>query len=269
MKLTVLMDNHTHINEYYLGEPAACYYLEDGDRRILFDVGYSDAFLQNAAKMGIDLGTVDTIAFSHGHDDHTRGLQYLKDKIDLQSVKVVAHPLCFQPKQAEGNDVGAPYNTAEMAKMCELSLTKEPMKLSDHITFLGEIPRLNDFEKPKLKSQINIDGNWEDDALIDDTALVYDSADGLWIITGCSHSGICNITEYAKQIFKTERIAGIIGGFHLFEVNEQVIKTIDYFEANKVAQLYPSHCVSFKAKAKIHERHPIHEVGVGLTMQWD
>jgi 7,8-dihydropterin-6-yl-methyl-4-(beta-D-ribofuranosyl)aminobenzene 5'-phosphate synthase len=262
------MDNNTHINEYYLGEPAACYYLEDGEHRMLFDLGYSDAFIHNAEKMGIDLQGVDTIAFSHGHDDHTRGLQYLKDKIDLAQIKVVAHPLCFQPKAFEGADVGAPYDTLAMTEMCELTLTKAPVKLSDHITFLGEIPRLNDFEKPRMHSQIQIEGAWEPDALIDDTALVYESTEGLWIITGCSHSGICNIVTYAKQVCNTDRIAGIIGGFHLFEVNEQLLKTIEFFENNKVAQLYPSHCVSFKAKAEIHAHHPIHEVGVGLTMTW-
>ena len=43
MKLTVLMDNHTYIDQYYLGEPAVCYLIEDGDHVILLDTGYSDA----------------------------------------------------------------------------------------------------------------------------------------------------------------------------------------------------------------------------------
>ena len=55
MKLTVLMDNNTYIDQYYLGEPAVSYYLEEGDVRLLFDAGYSDAFLRNAQAMGISL----------------------------------------------------------------------------------------------------------------------------------------------------------------------------------------------------------------------
>ena len=39
VKLTVLMDNNTYIDRYYLGEPAVSYYLEDGDVRLLFDAG--------------------------------------------------------------------------------------------------------------------------------------------------------------------------------------------------------------------------------------
>ena len=40
MRLKVLVDNNTFIDEYYLGEPAVSYYIEDEDTKILFDTGY-------------------------------------------------------------------------------------------------------------------------------------------------------------------------------------------------------------------------------------
>jgi 7,8-dihydropterin-6-yl-methyl-4-(beta-D-ribofuranosyl)aminobenzene 5'-phosphate synthase len=55
MKLTVLIDNNTYIDEYYIGEPALSYYIEDENERLLFDAGYSDAFIRNAQAMNIDL----------------------------------------------------------------------------------------------------------------------------------------------------------------------------------------------------------------------
>ena len=55
MKLTVLIDNNTYIDEYYIGEPALSYYIEDENERLLFDTGYSDAFIRNAQAMNIDL----------------------------------------------------------------------------------------------------------------------------------------------------------------------------------------------------------------------
>ena len=70
MKLKVLTDNNTYIDEYYLGEPALSYYLEEDGRKILFDTGYSDVFMINAKKMGIDLGAIDYLVLSHGHNDH-------------------------------------------------------------------------------------------------------------------------------------------------------------------------------------------------------
>lgn len=50
MKLKVLEDNNTFIDMYYLGEPAISYYIEDGENKILFDVGYSNTFIENAKR---------------------------------------------------------------------------------------------------------------------------------------------------------------------------------------------------------------------------
>ena len=57
MKLKVLEDNNTLIDMYYLGEPAVSYYIEDGNDKILFDVGYSDAFMKNAENMAYGSNT--------------------------------------------------------------------------------------------------------------------------------------------------------------------------------------------------------------------
>ena len=85
MKLKVLADNNTFIDMYYLGEPAVSYYIEDGNDRILFDVGYSDVFMKNAKKMNINLNKINKLVISHGHDDHTGGLKYFfKDKQNNQ-----------------------------------------------------------------------------------------------------------------------------------------------------------------------------------------
>ena len=76
MKLKVLVDNNTYIDQYYCGEPAVSYYIEDEDIRLLLDVGYSDLFLRNSNELGVDLENLSAIVISHGHDDHTRGLKY-------------------------------------------------------------------------------------------------------------------------------------------------------------------------------------------------
>lgn len=47
------------------------------------------------------------------------------------------------------------------------------------------------------------------------TAIVYKSEKGVFIIIGCSHSGICNIIEYVKKICKDNRIYGVIGGLQI------------------------------------------------------
>jgi 7,8-dihydropterin-6-yl-methyl-4-(beta-D-ribofuranosyl)aminobenzene 5'-phosphate synthase len=74
--------------------------------------------------------------------------------------------------------------------------------------------------------------------------------------------------EYAKRVCNDNTVLGIIGGFHLFEVNEQVHKTIEYLMQNNIKELYPCHCTSFAVKAEIHKSLPIKEVGVGLEIKW-
>ena len=89
MKLRVLVDNNTYIDRYYLGEPAVSYYIECDGIRPLFDAGYSDVFLKNAEALGIDLGLVTHMVFSHGHNDHTRGLKFMKERLELSGMEVI------------------------------------------------------------------------------------------------------------------------------------------------------------------------------------
>ncbi|OQY42179.1 MAG: MBL fold metallo-hydrolase [Fusobacteriia bacterium 4572_74] len=268
MKLKVLVDNNTYIDQYYCGEPAVSYYIEDEDTSLLLDVGYSDLFLKNSTALGIDLEKISTIVISHGHDDHTRGLKYYFEKKHKKDISIVAHPDAFNEKKFEGLKICSPILQDELEKKCNLIFSKDPMKVSKNITFLGEIPQMNDFETRKAIGTQTVDGNLEDDYLMDDTALVYKNEKGIYIITGCSHSGICNIIEYAKKVCKDERVLGVIGGFHLFEVDEQVNKTIDYLKENNLKELYPCHCTSFAVRAEINKVLPLKEVGVGLEINW-
>ena len=64
MKLTILVDNNTYIDQYYHGEPAAAFYIETEGQKILFDTGYSDILLGNAEKMGIALEEISLIVLS-------------------------------------------------------------------------------------------------------------------------------------------------------------------------------------------------------------
>lgn len=268
MKLKVLVDNNTYIDQYVYGEPAVSYYLEDEREKILLDVGYSDVLLHNAVTFGLDLGSLSTIVISHGHNDHTRGFTALMEQQDLSAVKVVAHPSAFHPKEVEGQSIGSPFSVEEMRTQCDLILTDKPMKISPHLFFLGEIPQYHDFEHRTSIGERRIGGSLSADFVEDDTAIAYHNKDGIFVISGCAHSGICNIIEHAKTVCNDDRILGVLGGFHLFEVTPQVEKTIAYFEKNRIKLLYPCHCVSFAVKAAIHQRLPIGEVGVGLTLEW-
>lgn len=266
MKLTVLIDNNTYIDEYYIGEPALSYYIEDENERLLFDTGYSDAFIRNAQAMNIDLSAISTLILSHGHNDHTGGIKYLMNQYPDCNCKIVAHPDVFKKRIYNELHIGSPLAEKDVKKVMNLHLTKQPVKVSKNIAFLGEIPMMNDFERRHAIGVIEESERYED-YVMDDSAIVHQGKEGLFIITGCSHSGICNIIEYAKEVCNEQKIVGVIGGFHLFKLSERLTRTIDYFQKNGIEELYPCHCVSFKAKAEIHKSIPVHEVGVGLKIE--
>ncbi len=314
MKLRVLVDNYTYIDEYYFGEPGVSYYIEDGEARVLFDTGYTDAVLKNAELMGIDLDGLTHIVLSHGHDDHTRGLRYMlgcgkwedpgfsKAPLHLKKAKLLGHPGVFEPKFDGAEYIGIPKEVTrlldlklrkgmtsadlpnELQKLdekIEVTLSEGVYHITDRLTYLGQIPRVNDFENKEPVGErakctcgnrycsCDADGveEKEDDFLFDDSALVYHGRDGIFVITGCSHAGICNIVEYAKKVTGENHVAGVIGGFHLFDLDERLEKTVEYLKGAKIDMLYPCHCVSLAAKAKMYAAMPTGEVGVGMSLE--
>ena len=265
MKLTVLTDNTTRIDAYYLGEPGVSYFIKCDGKHILFDTGYSDVYLRNAEALHIDLHQLDAIVISHGHNDHTGGLEYLPG--DIRGISLIAHPDAFAPKAYDGMSIGSVLQEEELRNRFQMVLSAEPVELSEHLVFLGQIPRRNDFEGRDPIGLRLLDKVLEPDYLPDDTALVYRGINGLTIITGCSHAGICNITEYAKEICGDSRIDGIIGGFHLLEMNSQVAKTVDYLQKQKPRLLCPCHCTCFHARSAIQNAVPVTEVCVGDKLE--
>ncbi|MDL1957657.1 MAG: MBL fold metallo-hydrolase [Candidatus Desulfofervidus auxilii] len=273
MRLTVLVDNNTLIDQYYLGEPAVSYWIEADNYKVLFDVGYSDVFIKNAKALGIDLKQADFLVLSHGHLDHTWGLEHfisLVGKIS-KGIKLVAHPLTFERKFYKGfGEIGTRKRKEEIAKYFDLSLSKEPIWLTENLCFLGEIPRLNDFEGKMPIGTIIKDGKELPDYVIDDSALVYKSKKGLVIISGCSHSGICNIINYAKKICQETKILDIIGGLHLFDAGEEVLnKTIKYFKSCNIKIIHPCHCTGLRAKIELGKHFQVEEVGSGLILEYE
>lgn len=265
MKLVVLCDNNTYIDNYLLGEPALSIYIEsDSNTKTLFDLGYSNVYKLNAKKLGIDISNVDNVVFSHGHDDHTRGLKYF----DGQAKRVFYCEGCFEEKMSSGVNISAPFSLKKMEEKFNLCRVNKPSKLSKNLYVLGQIPRRFEFENEDNGLMHKEGDRWVRDDVLEDTALVYLGKEGLTIITGCSHSGICNICEQAKSVFG-KNVYRIIGGLHLMRLSGKVDETIKYLK-NNVKEIYACHCTSLDVKAKmIASGLNLIEVGSGLILNID
>ncbi|HUU75333.1 MAG TPA: MBL fold metallo-hydrolase [Methanoregulaceae archaeon] len=280
MKITILVDNTTLTDHYFYGEPGLSFHIEEGGRKILFDLGYSDVFLKNALKMNIDLLDLDNIVLSHGHIDHTGGLftlmqAYLEARLEgipHKNPVLVAHPFCFYPKPAgKVPDTGSFIRENTAGRYFPLKLSREPVWLTEKLVFLGEIERTQDFEPAEKNKNRRIiaPGGEQPDDLLDDSALVYRSDEGLVIITGCAHTGICNTIEYARKVCGDERILEIVGGLHLLLPEAEVIeKTCRYLMDVHPAAIHPCHCTDLHSKIALSRVAPIHEAGVGLTLEY-
>ncbi|MBN1251616.1 MAG: MBL fold metallo-hydrolase [Bacteroidales bacterium] len=253
LKITVLNDNapkNKFASEHGLS------YIVEADKKILFDFGPSNIFIKNAKLLNINFDDIDTLVLSHGHWDHGNGLKYLKNK------KLITHPDSFQKKHRKKDNsyLGLPFSKKIAEKKFELILSKGPFQISKEITFLGEIPRLNNFE---AKSTDFILDNGEDDFVMDDSAISVLTEKGLVVVAGCSHSGICNIIEYAKKLSGIENVYGVIGGFHLKHNDNQTKKTILYFKQNNIQKIFPSHCTALPALSQFYNAFKIEQIHSG------
>jgi len=227
-------------------EHGLAFFIETAHKKILFDTGASGLFLKNAAILGINPREADMIVLSHGHWDHGNGLEH------MEGLSLVCHPGCFDRRYRKSGKsyLGLSLSEEELRKRYDVQTFREPHKLCDHTWFLGEIPRWNSFEAKKTKYILE---GGEEDFIMDDSGLATVTDQGLVVISGCAHSGICNMVEYAMSVSGVSKVAAVVGGFHLRAVNNQTRRTITYLKNLGVKQVLPSHCTFDPALSEFHE----------------
>jgi 7,8-dihydropterin-6-yl-methyl-4-(beta-D-ribofuranosyl)aminobenzene 5'-phosphate synthase len=256
--------------------------------RILWDAGLTrTALLENIKRIKIDPATIDKIALSHGHEDHTAAVADVLRAMDLKPksrkwepgatpeeirqwvagrrVPVIAHPAAFRERwgiPTDGTKYGPvlPPPRAEWEALgAEVILPEGPYELGPGCWTTGSVPRLS-FETSGVSST---EAYREGDAFIrdyidEDQAIVVNVKDkGLVILSGCAHSGIVNTVNYARAISGVDEVWAILGGFHLAEAkDEEIRQTIDEIKRCQPRLIVPSHCTGFKAMCQFAVQMP-------------
>ena len=256
LKIVALTENTA--SGKFLAEHGLSYYIEY-DTNILFDTGHSDVFLQNAKKLKLDLDKVKTIVLSHGHWDHGDGLRFIENK------KLICHPDVFQKRyrKNDAENIGLELSFKELKSKFDILYTRIPYEVSPNNIFLGEIPRSNNFESQTTTFELE---NKTDDFVIDDSGLVIKLNNEIVVISGCAHSGICNIIEHAKSVTGISKIRAVIGGFHLKYNNHQTIETIKYLKSQDIDEIYPSHCTELPAMAAFYNEFKCKHLKSGMVL---
>lgn len=254
-RVTVLADNCVQ-GFGLLAEHGLAFWVETRGWRLLFDTGQGLVLSHNAGKLGVPLEQVDAIVLSHGHYDHSGGLNSVLRH--APNVKIYAHPDAVLPKYARRDngtswDVGMPPPTEDTLRERgdAVTWTKQPTEMFDGVFVTGEIPRRTDYED--TGGPFFRDGNCQRaDALLDDQAMFFESRLGTVVLLGCGHAGVINTLRFVQELTGAKPIHTVIGGMHLVKATrDRMDRTIGSLRQLNVQRLGPTHCTGAAATAEL------------------
>jgi 7,8-dihydropterin-6-yl-methyl-4-(beta-D-ribofuranosyl)aminobenzene 5'-phosphate synthase len=237
------------------------------ETRVLFDAGRSpDGMVENMRRLELSPRDIDIIVLSHGHWDHTTGMDGLVRELGSVNVPVLLHPEFWSRRRIAfpGRDPVELPTTSKAALEgagFEIVEERQPSFLLDgSLLVTGEVDRATEFERGFPGHEAHRDGEWRPDPLIlDDQALVaVVRGRGLVVLTGCGHSGIINILRYVRKISGQDRFHAVVGGFHLSgRAFEPIIEpTCDAFAEFAPDFLVPAHCTGWRATQMLASKFP-------------
>jgi 7,8-dihydropterin-6-yl-methyl-4-(beta-D-ribofuranosyl)aminobenzene 5'-phosphate synthase len=229
---------------------------------LVFDTGVSpDGMAANMERLGVDAGGIEAVVLSHGHFDHAGGFPGLARLRGRSGVPLTVHPLVWSHRRvAVGGGAHWQLPTLRRSSLEAEGFTvverRQPSLLLDGCVLItGEVDRTTDFERGMPGHEAHGDAGWKPDPLIlDDQALVVQVAGkGLVVVTGCGHAGAVNIARHALRLTGVDRLAGLLGGFHLTgRAFEPLIEpTVDALGDLAPDLVVPAHCTGWRAQHRL------------------
>jgi len=207
VNIMIIYDNYPYDDRLKTAWGFSCL-VELPQKTILFDTGGDGStLLYNMKHLQIDPKKVDIIVLSHGHGDHVGGLSgFLEENSDV----TVYLPSSFPPSFIDGvESFGAKVEEVDEAR-----------QLFPGVYTTGEL-----------------------DGGIKEQSLIITTDKGLVIVTGCSHPGIVNIVQKAKEVVPDSKIYLVMGGWHLgWASSAEIESIIGSFRQMGVEKAAPCHC---------------------------
>ncbi|HEY6469960.1 MAG TPA: MBL fold metallo-hydrolase [Candidatus Dormibacteraeota bacterium] len=240
-----------------------------GEQRghVIFDTGLSpDGMVGNMRRLNIDPKDAETVVLSHGHFDHTSGLDGFVRAVGRANLPVIIHPEFWARRRLavpgrEPFDMPTTSRSAVVDAGFEIIENRHPsFLLGGSVLITGEVDRTTAFEQGFAVHQAYRNDAWVPDPLIlDDQALIVNVRDkGLVVLTGCGHAGIVNIVRYAQRLTNVRKVHAVIGGFHLSgPLFDPIIDaTCDALADVAPDVLVPAHCSGLRAVRAMASRFP-------------
>ena len=262
MRITIVVDNQAE--DGLVAEHGFALWIETGTQTIVFDTGHKEAFLQNLQHLGLDLSVVSDLVISHGHYDHTGGINAVLEQ--ARSVRVHVHQGAFQPRYSRKDEAPRSIRMPSWSLMARGKLNEDEIhwatradQIGENVGITGPIPRLSSFEDTGGAFYYD-QGGLRPDPIDDDLAIWLQSTEGLIVCVGCSHAGIVNTAQAVLEHAGGDAIHTIIGGLHLLNASEERIEsTVAALNGFGVKKLVACHCTGDDA-IKYLEKHMDGEV---------
>jgi 7,8-dihydropterin-6-yl-methyl-4-(beta-D-ribofuranosyl)aminobenzene 5'-phosphate synthase len=247
MRVICVVDDAVQRSSPFWGEHGLAFLIETEDKRLLFDTGQSGTVLMhNLELLNLDPATLDAVAISHAHYDHTGGLPVLLEHL-RPSTRLYASPDLFRERfsrrEGKPNSVGLTLSKEELATRLVLKLSGKPQEIISGVWTTGEICERHE---PEGSSDYHLMREGDlivTDAYRDDMALILQTGDQLVVLCGCCHAGLLNTLAHVKRVFE-RAIAAIAGGLHLTSTTDDDLRHVGEVLSLLPAlqRVYPNHC---------------------------
>lgn len=263
MKIITLMENTTK-SESIRAEHGLSLYIETKNHNLLSDCGCTDAFLQNATTLGVDLQSVDAVILSHGHYDHSGGILPFTEinpdaTIYMQEKALLPY---YHKTDIEERYIGIDPAIGELSQLKTLigdSVIDEELTLFTNVTGRKLWPKGNLELKKKVGDDFVQDEFDHEQYLVITEKKTLTTDKGCpnsitqecgtlkVLISGCAHNGILNILEHYHNLYGSYPDA-VISGFHMKKktgyTDEDIAIIIETAErlSKLPTKFYTGHC---------------------------
>jgi 7,8-dihydropterin-6-yl-methyl-4-(beta-D-ribofuranosyl)aminobenzene 5'-phosphate synthase len=246
-----------------IGEWGFSAVVEVDGRRILFDTGNRpETVLNNAKELKVDLSNITDVILSHNHHDHTGGLMALRRAV-MQN-----NPRALSTAHA-GKGIFAARRTNQGRMLDYMLKTRgeyessgghfveydHPTELWNGVWLTGPVPRKYPERNWGGHVEMQTVDGWKEDTIAEDMSLVFNTAGGLIVLSGCGHSGIINTLDYARSSVRNVPVYAALGGFHLYELDDKKLDwTAGKLHEFGVRNFLGAHCTGIEAVYRIRAR---------------
>ncbi|MDO4497657.1 MAG: MBL fold metallo-hydrolase [Bacteroidales bacterium] len=229
--------------------------LEDG-RNVLFDMGQSDLFAQNAKKLGLRIEDVDIAIISHGHYDHGGGLRTFLEQ--NHKAKIYLHTEAFEGHYSL-RETGLRYIglDTELADNTRLVFCTETTCIAPGLTIFSSVG--GNCLLPHGNRLLYGPDKTTNDCFCHEQNLIIQEGNETVLFAGCAHSGIINIMRKSTELIG-HAPSYVLAGMHLVKsgLNEQeedkfISQLAKELKAYSSTQFLTMHCTGEEAYSKLRK----------------